>query len=494
MNKNVRSTIVSVVVLALLLTGMPSVQSQDDSGKCEDLVMQALQMVGSSCVGLGRNEACYGHDLVVATFQAGAEVGFEASGDLAGLTDLQALVTQPADPDAGMWGIALVKVQADLSDAEDALTFVLFGDTELAASSEGSRAPSFCTLTNNGGNNINVRGGPGTGYGIVDVLPAGGEVTADGRNEAADWVHIEREGTVGWLYASLVTLDCEVDTLPVVDAETASVPRAMPAFILRSGTESLCEKAPNGLLVQSPDGQRAHVMINGVEFEFASTAYMTGIWGDALTVYGLDGTISLTAFDQTVTVLAGTQARVPLDTNGLAIGEPQGPDPYAGAALLGVPVSLLEKEVVVPSPLSEDEIAAFFVERWGFIPGTWSLDWAANELECPNDVPGRVTYEDVPGSPFEINPDGTIVYPQGFLRNLENMRWTQLTPNSFSGEARIPTEAYVHVYTVILQIISPTVIEGEFTWRTEGSSWIIVNDEPAYCPISNTFHMERVGD
>jgi hypothetical protein len=103
MSTNVRPLITlgrlsALVVLSLPPTAIQIAHSQ--SGSCEDLVMQAIQIVGLSCAGLARNEACYGHALVVATFQEGGDSSFETSGDLAGLSDLQALVTQPVDPDA----------------------------------------------------------------------------------------------------------------------------------------------------------------------------------------------------------------------------------------------------------------------------------------------------------------------------------------------------------------------------------------------------------
>ncbi len=59
--------------------------------------------------------------------------------------------------------------------------------------------------------NINVRGGPGTSYGIVGSFQNGQQATAVGRNTAGTWVQMER----GWVFAQLVRVDGDLNSLPV---------------------------------------------------------------------------------------------------------------------------------------------------------------------------------------------------------------------------------------------------------------------------------------
>lgn len=59
--------------------------------------------------------------------------------------------------------------------------------------------------------NINVRGGPGTSYGIVGSFQNGQQATAVGRNTAGTWVQMER----GWVFAQLVRVDGNLNSLPV---------------------------------------------------------------------------------------------------------------------------------------------------------------------------------------------------------------------------------------------------------------------------------------
>lgn len=78
-------------------------------------------------------------------------------------------------------------------------------------------------------NNIasNFRKGPGLGYGVIEVLPAGTQLSLIGRNAAADWlqVRVVEGGTEGWLFANLLTVNSGVDVnaLPVVEVDPPTV-------------------------------------------------------------------------------------------------------------------------------------------------------------------------------------------------------------------------------------------------------------------------------
>lgn len=67
--------------------------------------------------------------------------------------------------------------------------------TQATASGETSRQ----TISANATEPINVRAGPGTGYAIVGTLKPGITVTAQARNEPADWLQIDR-GNLGQLH------------------------------------------------------------------------------------------------------------------------------------------------------------------------------------------------------------------------------------------------------------------------------------------------------
>ncbi len=147
MRNTLRSLILAIVVSLLLTFALPSqpnlVQSQDggDDEVCVDVVAQALQAIGSGCAEMGRNEACYGHVNVQATFREGVEAQFENNGDIVDVADLESLLTEASDPSSETWGVAILNLQADLPDeSEDSVTLVLFGDAEITStvSEDGS--------------------------------------------------------------------------------------------------------------------------------------------------------------------------------------------------------------------------------------------------------------------------------------------------------------------------------------------------------------------
>ncbi|HZD11350.1 MAG TPA: SH3 domain-containing protein [Candidatus Binatia bacterium] len=78
-------------------------------------------------------------------------------------------------------------------------------------------------------NNIasNFRKGPGLGYAVIEVLPAGTKLSLIGRNAASDWfqVRVVNSDKEGWLFHNLLTVNSSVDTnaLEVVEVEPPTV-------------------------------------------------------------------------------------------------------------------------------------------------------------------------------------------------------------------------------------------------------------------------------
>jgi hypothetical protein len=196
-------------------------------------------------------------------------------------------------------------------------------------------------------NTVNVRSGPSTNDGVVATLVAGETVTADGRNPDSDWLRVQLEdGTPGWVFGDLVTVDGDGATLTLVDP-LALVPPASEnaqiteAFYFKSGvSESACAEAPNGLLIQSPAGsQLVNLTINSVNLTIGSTIFLQTTQGDdanAMVISTLAGVVQVEAAGVNQTVIPGAQVSVPLDEGGQAAGAPSTPEPYDAALLLPV--------------------------------------------------------------------------------------------------------------------------------------------------------------
>jgi hypothetical protein len=101
--------------------------------ECSAFVQQALTLASDNCSQTGRNQACHGYINVEAQPRSNAEAFAFGLGDLADLTSVQSLTTSPLDEATGEWGVALLRVQANLPDTlpGENVTFLLFGDTQL---------------------------------------------------------------------------------------------------------------------------------------------------------------------------------------------------------------------------------------------------------------------------------------------------------------------------------------------------------------------------
>ena len=67
----------------------------------------------------------------------------------------------------------------------------------LATTAAASAAPAFAT------SNVNVRSGPGTGYGIVDALRRGEQV--DVQYCRGSWCFVQKRGPDGWVSANYLS-------------------------------------------------------------------------------------------------------------------------------------------------------------------------------------------------------------------------------------------------------------------------------------------------
>ena len=113
---------------------------------CTDLVRQALATVETACAQTGRNQACYGNVALTATPRDGVRsLTFRQQGDVADVADLASLQLQQLDAEQQVWGIVMMKLQANLPDTLPGqnVTFLLFGDVKItnAVTSAPSEVP-----------------------------------------------------------------------------------------------------------------------------------------------------------------------------------------------------------------------------------------------------------------------------------------------------------------------------------------------------------------
>jgi len=149
---------VVVVILLILLAGctlgqtppeptLETLSPTEVALTCDRVVTTALQNADAVCAEVGRNEACYGNRLIDAELQENATVSFNNTGDIADLFSIKKLTTAPLDPAAQVWGIAVLKVQANLPDTLPGqnVTLLLYGDATLEGVSPEMKAVTLRT-------------------------------------------------------------------------------------------------------------------------------------------------------------------------------------------------------------------------------------------------------------------------------------------------------------------------------------------------------------
>jgi uncharacterized protein YgiM (DUF1202 family) len=333
------------VLFLLCIAPMIALAAQD----CPAIVQQALTATDAACVGIGRNQACYGNVQLDAVPQAGIEAfNFSQPGDLVDVASVQSLKLSSMNEAVQEWGVALMKIQANLPETLPGqnVTFLLFGDVELQNAAPSNVDPVTFSITAN--NNVNVRSGPSTNDGVVATLAGGESVTADGRNPDSTWLRVQLEdGTPGWVFAELVAVDGDISTLTLVDPlALIPPPSSIQAFYFKSGAgDSPCAEAPNGLLIQSPaDAERVQLTINGANLTIGSTVFLQTPEGNAdeMVVSTLAGLVQIEADGVQQTVIQGAEVSVPLDENGDASGAPSAPQPYDADFLMPVASSIIQ--------------------------------------------------------------------------------------------------------------------------------------------------------
>jgi hypothetical protein len=128
-----------VLLLTILFVGQVAAQSS-----CPMLVEQALQSIANECHLVSRNQVCYGNLAVNVTPRPTApDFVFEKTGDITEVTYLRALKLDPLDEVRGIWGMAMMQLQANIPDTLPGqnVTFLVFGDTEIEDLTPVEQAP-----------------------------------------------------------------------------------------------------------------------------------------------------------------------------------------------------------------------------------------------------------------------------------------------------------------------------------------------------------------
>jgi len=383
---------------------------------CSELVTTALAATDNVCVDTGRNRACYGNSELAAEPQPGfGPFKFDEAGDTINVAQLNTLRLSPMDLDNGTWGVALLRLQADIPDSKpENVNLLLFGDVEVE---NLAPEPILMNITMNSSGNVNVRRDPESSAFVMGTLMKGQRVTARGRSEDNNWIYIDfpgEENARGWVQRTLVRSNENLNELQVVDPYFTRY-GPMQAFYLRTGSkQSTCEEAPNdGLLVQTPEGiAEVRLWINEVKIRLGSTAFIQANPGNQMSIKTLEGAARVEALGVEQVALAGTGVTVQLDQNSGAAAPPSKPEAYTVTEVQNLPTENLDRPID-PVIQSEGHASAEVTEATAEAPTSAPIP--ATNTDVPTEQPSATkTNTDVPTaepSATDVPPTDTDVPP-----------------------------------------------------------------------------------
>ncbi len=346
---------------------------------CTDLLQAAIAATDKGCANTGRNQVCYGNVSLKAEPQPGiADFTFDQPGQSVPISSIQKLELSSLDTQGQTWGVALMRVQANLPDSAPGqnVTMILFGDVSIQDASVTGP-----TLDATIASDVTPRQLPI--YGLAgQKLTANTPVKLTGRLADGSWLRIQvvSSGQPLWIPAKNATVATggDLTTLTVVKAGDPGY-GPYQAFTLRTGTgQAGCSDAPrDGVMIQSPKGGiRVNLNINGAQVSLGSTIVVRTVsasaskgnnsstnstasataaatanpGGESLAFTTVEGSATIQAAGKTQVLAAGNQLEVPIDTTGIVSGPPGLPHVYLPADVQGLPVSVLPNKIVVKVP------------------------------------------------------------------------------------------------------------------------------------------------
>ncbi len=429
---------IPVILLLLTLVIVQQRALTQESDTCPPLVTQALQSVGPNCESLGRNSACYGFNRVNATFnQTVAEDFFTRPSDQTTLASLASIDTAPYSTELTEWGVALMRVQANLPDSlpGQAVTFVLLGDVQIenAVQPVDAFQPAANPISLTAQTNANIRSRPTTQSNVVGSVENGTALSADAISPDSQWLRVVFGNRApGWINRQLVQASGDVDSLPVFSSDSLT---PMQAFYFRTAIGQLdCNQSPSALVVQGPERVTVDITANGANIRIGSTILLQTLPNNRMRMLTISGEAEIDG----VNVPGGFQVDMQLNEDGT---EPEGPPEDLQPApqdeldelqwledfppeLLNYPIEIQDREVP-PTPVPSNNTGGGGGSAGGNTTNTGQADCRAFRATSPLDglaygintfywdaAPGATSYR----VSVEGGPSATIAAPTTTLQ------------------------------------------------------------------------------
>ena len=209
---------------------------------CSDIVFNAIDQTEDLCQDVGRNQICYGNQNVTASpATETVELVFDSPGNIENIRRIAAFDVAEFDEGQGIWGISLLKLQANLPDTTPGInvTILVFGDVEMIQTRGNRRMQAFSLSTGIGPVRCNELPDSGVviqtpqGVGTVDfsingVQLALGSTALIRSNEEMQIALLEGNATVTNADVSEALSAGELTTLPINPDGTITSPPTAP--------------------------------------------------------------------------------------------------------------------------------------------------------------------------------------------------------------------------------------------------------------------------
>ncbi len=333
--------------VGLLQTETPTAESAATT--CAPLAPDVLTAAQLACANVTAGQACLGTGSV----QAAPDDGLIKAGDTVDIAKLDSLTGSDGS-------LALIKMQADLPEADQPIQMVLYGDATLtnAVTPQQQQPTTTITVTNGPANILNLRDIPDQTGNVVTTMKWGQSLPADGISGDGMWYRVQTDKGAAWVLASLVKVKAgdDASTLAVLSS-TASQP--MQSVTLQNAA------CGAGLLVQAANKDSAHLEINGARLTFSTATLLVQSGADqALNVQVISGSTDVAAGGKSVTAKAGSAAQIAADA------APTLQNSYAFNSLVSAPLDLLPNGSVSCQAGVTDGTAALYSTPGGHSVGT----------------------------------------------------------------------------------------------------------------------------
>ncbi len=343
------------VWLLLSILAVAPIVALSQTGDCEAVVQTALEATDRVCTDTSRNQACYGHVHIEAEPQSLEEAfKFEDVGDTVDVSRIGSLRLSPMDEDQQTWGVALMKVQADIPNSKpENVTILLFGDVQV---DNAVPDPILLDASVIGPGNANIRRQPSNRAFVLASMAPDTVLTARGRSADGNWLYVDLpdDRGSGWVRRSLMEIEGNANQLRTTDPSLTSY-GPMQAFYLQNGNDqSSCSQTPNdGILIQTPEGvAEVRLWINEVKIRLGSTAFIQAPAGSRqMVVKTVEGQAVIEALGVEQTSPAGTSVTIQLNEDNKPSAPPSAPQAYQMNVVENLPFEELEREITAAPPL-----------------------------------------------------------------------------------------------------------------------------------------------